>query len=68
MIGIPLHSWLCAEKCGPTEPNRAQFVALCGKPRTWVARTRVARAIGRAVYEVQARHKRAYSPSAATKS
>jgi hypothetical protein len=39
MIGIPLHSWLCAEKCGPTEPNRAQFVALCGKTRTWVART-----------------------------
>jgi hypothetical protein len=63
MIGIPLHSWLCAEKCGPTEPNRAQFVALCGKTRT-----RVARAIGRAVYEVQARHKRAYSPLAATKS
>jgi hypothetical protein len=34
MIGIPLHSWLCAEKRGPTEPNRAQFVALCGKTRT----------------------------------
>ena len=43
MIGIPLHSRLCAEKCGPTEPNRAQFVALCGKTRKWVARTWVAR-------------------------
>ena len=43
MIGIPLHSWLYAEECGPTEPNRAQFVALCGKTRTRVARTRGAR-------------------------
>ena len=47
MIGIPLHSWLCAEKCGPTEPNRAQFVALCGKTRTRVARTRGAIEPGR---------------------
>ena len=31
MIGIPLHSWPSAEKCGQTEPNRDPFVALCGK-------------------------------------
>jgi hypothetical protein len=34
MIGIPLHSWPCAEKGGPMEPNRDPFAALCGKTRT----------------------------------
>jgi hypothetical protein len=63
IVGIPLHSWPGAEKCGQTEPNQAPFVALCGETRARGA------AGGRArFYEVQARHRRAYSPSAATKS
>jgi hypothetical protein len=40
IVGIPLHSWLCAEKCGTTQPNRAQFVALRGEtPQGRVARS-----------------------------
>jgi hypothetical protein len=79
MIGIPLHSWPCAEKGGPMEPNRDPFAALCGKRRPDGAEPRPIRGPvrkdahartrdGRGGYEVQARHRRAYSPSAATNS
>ena len=60
MIGIPMHSWPCAEESHPIAAHPVAFVALCGETRTKDGVSRY--------YEVQARQRRAYSPSAATNS